>query len=82
MRQLDPKDTENLAEIAWRYKDKGVAGFDLAGPEYGFRSKTHKVPRCTPTPRASVTRALTERGGRDGTHGSPRSTLRNATSST
>lgn len=50
MRQLDPKDTENLAEIAWRYKDKGVAGFDLAGPEYGFRSKTHKVPRCTPTP--------------------------------
>lgn len=43
MRQLNPRDTENLAEIAWRYKDKGVAGFDLAGPEYGFRSKTHKV---------------------------------------
>jgi len=43
MRQLDPRDTENLAEIAWRYKDKGVAGFDLAGPEYGFRSKTHKL---------------------------------------
>jgi adenosine deaminase len=49
MRQLDPKDTENLAEIAWRYKDKGVAGFDLAGPEYGFRSKTHKVRTDRPS---------------------------------
>eukprot|EP00005_Dracoamoeba_jomungandri_P005902 CAMPEP_0174262382 /NCGR_PEP_ID=MMETSP0439-20130205/12941_1 /TAXON_ID=0 /ORGANISM="Stereomyxa ramosa, Strain Chinc5" /LENGTH=743 /DNA_ID=CAMNT_0015347079 /DNA_START=173 /DNA_END=2401 /DNA_ORIENTATION=- len=42
MRHLDPSDSKKLAEIAWRYKDKGVVGFDLAGPENGFRSKAHK----------------------------------------
>jgi len=31
-----------LAEIAWRYKHKGVCGFDLAGPEEGYSSKYHK----------------------------------------
>lgn len=35
--------TKDLAEIAWRYRHKGVAGFDLAGPENGFSSKDHKV---------------------------------------
>ncbi|KAL6047960.1 Adenosine deaminase [Balamuthia mandrillaris] len=42
MRHLSPSDTEKLAEIAWRYRSKGVNGFDLAGPEHGFRSKHHK----------------------------------------
>nr|CAG4715040.1 unnamed protein product [Naegleria fowleri] len=41
MRQLDSKITRQLAEIAWRYRDRGVAAFDLAGPENGFSSKNH-----------------------------------------
>lgn len=28
--------------IAWRYREKGVAGFDIAGPEFGFSSKLFK----------------------------------------
>ncbi len=43
MRQLPGEVTEKIAEIAWRYKEKGVVGFDLAGPEKGFSSKKHKV---------------------------------------
>jgi len=42
MRQLDSKITRQLAEIAWRYRDRGVAAFDLAGPENGFSSKLHR----------------------------------------
>jgi adenosine deaminase len=42
MRQLPSKVTQNLAEIAWRYRHKGIVGFDLAGPEEGFSSKHHK----------------------------------------
>jgi len=42
MRQLPPEVTKDLAEIAWRYRHKGVAGFDLAGPEEGFSSKIHE----------------------------------------
>lgn len=41
-RQLSPKETKNLAEIAWRYRHRGVVGFDLAGPEDGFSSKQHQ----------------------------------------
>lgn len=42
MRHMDPEVTKTLAEIAWRYKHKGVVGFDLAGPEDGFSSKQHE----------------------------------------
>jgi adenosine deaminase len=42
MRQLPSSITTQLAEIAWRYRDSGVVGFDLAGPEDGFSSKLHK----------------------------------------
>jgi adenosine deaminase len=42
MRQMSPQDSEKLAEITWRYREKGVIAFDLAGPEHGFRSKHHK----------------------------------------
>jgi adenosine deaminase len=31
MRQMHQSVSRELAEIAWRYKDRGVAGFDLAG---------------------------------------------------
>uniref|UniRef100_A0A6B2KYG9 adenosine deaminase n=1 Tax=Arcella intermedia TaxID=1963864 RepID=A0A6B2KYG9_9EUKA len=42
MRQLSADTTKDLAEIAWRYRHKGVCGFDLAGPEQGFSSKYHR----------------------------------------
>eukprot|EP01130_Rhizamoeba_saxonica_P011136 TRINITY_DN4612_c0_g2_i1.p1 TRINITY_DN4612_c0_g2~~TRINITY_DN4612_c0_g2_i1.p1 ORF type:complete len:668 (+),score=125.35 TRINITY_DN4612_c0_g2_i1:257-2260(+) len=42
MRHLDSSVTTKLAEICWRYKQKGVTGFDLAGPEFGFSSKYHR----------------------------------------
>ncbi|KAL0238556.1 hypothetical protein GEMRC1_013029 [Eukaryota sp. GEM-RC1] len=31
-----------IAEIAWRYRNRGVVGFDLAGPEDGFPPANHK----------------------------------------
>lgn len=56
MRQLPASESHKVAEIAWfyylgdtaliycrRYRHKGVAAFDLAGPEFGFSSKLHKV---------------------------------------
>lgn len=42
MRQQPPRVVKQLAEIVWRYREKGVCAFDLAGPEYGFSSKYHK----------------------------------------
>lgn len=42
MRHLPAATTEKLAEIAWRYQNRGVVGFDLAGPENGFSSTIHK----------------------------------------
>eukprot|EP01028_Stygiella_incarcerata_P013334 TRINITY_DN82176_c0_g1_i1.p1 TRINITY_DN82176_c0_g1~~TRINITY_DN82176_c0_g1_i1.p1 ORF type:complete len:1394 (+),score=360.81 TRINITY_DN82176_c0_g1_i1:132-4313(+) len=42
MRHLESSVTEKLAEIAWRYKNRGVVAFDLAGPEDGFSSLLHK----------------------------------------
>ena len=42
LRHMSSETTGRLAEIAWRYRHKGVAGFDLAGPESGFSSKHHK----------------------------------------
>jgi adenosine deaminase len=43
MRQLPSTETQNIAQIAWRYRHKGVCGFDLAGPELGFSSKLHRA---------------------------------------
>jgi len=43
MRQLPSNVTQDIAEIAWRYRHKGVCGFDLAGPEYGYSSKLHRA---------------------------------------
>ncbi|EGC36265.1 hypothetical protein DICPUDRAFT_54735 [Dictyostelium purpureum] len=42
LRHLDPSVTKDLAEIAWRYRHKGVVAFDLAGSENQFPSKYHK----------------------------------------
>jgi len=42
MRQMSSETSLSLAEIAWRYKSRGIVGFDLAGPEYGYSSRTHK----------------------------------------
>lgn len=41
MRQADR--TRELAEMAVRYRDKGVVGFDIAGPEIGFPAGNHKA---------------------------------------
>ncbi|EFA77527.1 adenosine deaminase [Heterostelium album PN500] len=42
LRHLDPSVTKDLAEIAWRYRNKGVVAFDLAGAENGYSSVLHK----------------------------------------
>lgn len=42
MRQMPPETTQKLAQIAWRYRSKGVVAFDLAGPEDGFSSRYHR----------------------------------------
>ena len=39
MRQDD--DSEAVAEVAFRFRDDGVVGFDLAGPERGFPPSRH-----------------------------------------
>jgi adenosine deaminase len=41
MRQLPPEQTLRAAELALRYQGRGVVGFDLAGPEYGFAPSQH-----------------------------------------
>eukprot|EP00697_Spironema_sp_BW2_P006135 gnl/Spiro4/18540_TR9932_c0_g1_i1.p1 gnl/Spiro4/18540_TR9932_c0_g1~~gnl/Spiro4/18540_TR9932_c0_g1_i1.p1 ORF type:complete len:910 (+),score=317.93 gnl/Spiro4/18540_TR9932_c0_g1_i1:89-2731(+) len=43
MRQLPPAEVVGLAELAWRYRTRGVVGFDLAGPEAGFSSLLHQA---------------------------------------
>ena len=42
MRHMSPSATISVAETAWRYRNRGVVAFDLAGPESGFRSSEHK----------------------------------------
>ena len=42
MRHMPAETTEKLADLTWRYKAQGVAGFDLAGPEDGFSATIHK----------------------------------------
>lgn len=42
LRHLPPKTTMALAQVAYRYRNRGVVAFDLAGPESGFSSVKHK----------------------------------------
>ncbi|MBA2565720.1 MAG: adenosine deaminase [Gemmatimonadetes bacterium] len=42
LRHLDPLVSEELAELCVDYKNRGVAGFDLAGPESNFPAKRHR----------------------------------------
>ena len=42
IRDISPKISLQLAEVAVVYKDKGVVGFDLAGMEENFPAKKHK----------------------------------------
>jgi adenosine deaminase len=41
MRNIDPKESQALAQLAVDYKDKGVVGFDLAGAELDYPAKHH-----------------------------------------
>ena len=41
MRQNDPADSMRTVDLALRYRDHGVVGVDLAGPEEGFLPSRH-----------------------------------------
>jgi adenosine deaminase len=41
MREQPPATSERAARLALRYRDQGVLGFDLAGPEFGFPPGLH-----------------------------------------
>jgi adenosine deaminase len=43
LRHLDPLVSEELAELCVDYKNRGVVGFDLAGPEANFPAKRHRA---------------------------------------
>lgn len=43
MRQESPQRSTEVALLAGRYRDRGVVGFDLAGPEKGFPLANHAV---------------------------------------
>ena len=42
LRHLDPIVSEELAELCVDYKNQGVVGFDLAGPEENYPAKRHR----------------------------------------
>jgi len=42
MRSFHPKISHELAELAVAYKNRGVIGFDLAGPEENYPAKDHE----------------------------------------
>ncbi len=42
MRSYDPAVSYELAELAVAYKNRGVIGFDLAGPEENYPAKAHE----------------------------------------
>jgi adenosine deaminase len=42
MRERPPEEGEHTAELALRYRDQGVIGLDLAGPEAGHPAAQHK----------------------------------------
>jgi len=41
MRNMDPSKSLEMAELAVRYREQGVVGFDLAGDEIGYPPKEH-----------------------------------------
>ena len=41
MRQIDPRWSLRLAELAVAYKNRGVVGYDLAGAEDGYQARKH-----------------------------------------
>ncbi len=41
MRQDDPREVARSGDVAIRHRDRGVVGFDLAGPEAGFPPSLH-----------------------------------------
>lgn len=43
IRNLSPDSSLAIAALAGRYRDRGVCGFDLAGPEIGFPAALHKA---------------------------------------
>ncbi len=43
MRQIKPQVSVQLAELAVAYKNRGVIGFDLAGPEENYPAKDHQA---------------------------------------
>ncbi|HDR05862.1 MAG TPA: adenosine deaminase [Candidatus Marinimicrobia bacterium] len=42
MRQVEPEVSVHLAELSVAYKNRGVIGFDLAGPEENYPAKDHE----------------------------------------
>ena len=42
IRSIDPLISIELAELAVKFKNNGVVGFDLAGAEYNYPAKKHK----------------------------------------
>jgi len=42
LRNHDPQHNTKLADIALRYRDNGVVGFDLAGDEAGYPAELHR----------------------------------------
>src|SRR5262249_48572110 len=43
IRSLSPVSSLAMAKLASRYRDAGVCGFDLAGPEAGFPARDHQA---------------------------------------
>lgn len=41
MRHMSPEINKEVADVCWRFRHSGVAGFDLAGPESGFPPQKH-----------------------------------------
>jgi adenosine deaminase len=42
LRSRDPAESRAIAEVGVAYRDRGVVGFDLAGPERGFPAADHR----------------------------------------
>lgn len=56
MRQDPPQRTLRAAQLAARYRDRGVVGFDLAGPEAGYPPSVHvEALRCAQAAGLAVT---------------------------
>lgn len=43
LRNWAPETSLQIAKLAAQYKDKGVIGFDIAGPEHGFPARDHQA---------------------------------------